>query len=155
MQITSRNIRQFLESAMLFKGMSAEKRNKYLLMYERATKTTSTLTGMPGAGGADQTAVLANMADANDEAKKWDALSVYRRELVKKFIDEAGIDPYYKNLLHWRYLLGTPWDVMLPLLQGDKDMSRRTLYYDHNKALCACADWVNETGRYREEILSE
>lgn len=138
---------------MIFKGMSAEKRNKYLLMYERATKTTSALTGMPGGGGADHTLVLANMADASEEVKKWDALSVYRRELVKKFIEEAEIDAYYKNILHWRYILGTPWDVMLPLLQGDKEMSLRTLYYDHKKALQACADWVNATGKYKEEII--
>lgn len=153
MQVTPRNIRQFLESAMIFKGMSAERRNKYLLMYERATKTTSALTGMPGGGNSDHEAVLASMVDVGEDVKKWDALSVYRRELVKKFIDDAEIEDYHKNILHWRYILGTPWEVMLPLLQGDKEMSLRTLYYDHKKALQACADWVNQSGKYKEEIV--
>ena len=153
MQVTSGDIRQFLESAMIFKGMSAERRNKYLYLYEKATKTTSAITGMPGGGDADHESVLVSMADASKEVKKWDALSVYQRELVKKFIDEAEIQDYYKNLLHWRYILGAEWDVILLLLKEDKEMSLRTMYYDHNKALEACADWVNKTGKYKEEIV--
>ena len=153
MAVSSKDIKQFLESAMLFKGMSSERRNRYLLMYERATKTTSALTGMPGGGGADRESVLANMADAGEEVKKWDSLSEYRRELVKKFIEDADIDEHYKNILHWRYVIGEKWSVILLLLRGDREMSKRTMYYDHKKALSACADWVNDTGKYKEEIL--
>ena len=93
------------------------------------------------------------MVDAGEDVQKWDELSAYRRELVKEFISEAEIGSYFQSILHWRYILGTPWEVMLPLLKGEKELSIRTLYYDHNKALQACADWVNETGKYKEEML--
>ena len=153
MQVTPRDIRSFLESAMIFKGMSEERRNKYLYMYERATKTTSQITGLPGGGSSDHEAVLVSLADAVDDVKKWDALTEYRRELVKRFISEADIDEHYRNILHWRYITGASWDVILLLLRGEKEMSERTLYYDHTKALEACAEWVNATGKYYEEIV--
>lgn len=153
MQVTAKHIRDFLTSAELLAKMSIEKRNRYLLLYERATKTTSALTGMPGGGGSDHEAVLASMADAVDDVDKWKGLASYRRELIKKFIEEVGITDYYKELLMMRYYYGNGWDIILGQLQWSQPISKRKLFYDHNRALNACAYWVNKTGGWKEEML--
>ena len=153
MSVNAKTVKDFLRSAALFHGMSAEKRDRYLFLYERATKTTSALTGMPGGGSSDHEAVLASLADAVVDVSKWEELAAYRRGLVRKFIEEAEISEHYKEILMRRYVLGEGWAVILAQLQWDGKVSRRKLFYDHNKAIDACADWVNTTGRWKEEML--
>jgi hypothetical protein len=38
------------------------------------------------------------------------------------------------------------------MLRDSKEMSERKMYYDHNRALEACANWVNKTGKYKEVL---
>ena len=153
MEVSARTVRDFLCSAALLHGMSAEKRNRYLFLYERATKTTTALTGMPGGGSSDHEAVLASLADAVGDVGKWKELAAYQRELVRKFIEEAEISDYYKDILMRRYYCGDGWAIILGQIQWDGNVSRRKLFYDHNRALKACADWVNKTGKYKEEMI--
>lgn len=152
MAVSAESVRSFLESASLISSISEDKRSRYLSLYERATKTTSVLTGMPGGGGADHGAVLATLADAEDDSKRWDAFVKEQRKLVSQFIRDAEIDDYYKELLTRRYIIGAGWSLIFLMMRDTKEMSERKMYYDHNKALEACAAWVNKTGKYREVI---
>lgn len=152
MAVSAKSVRDFLDSASLLSSISKDKRSRYLSLYERATKTTSVLTGMPGGGGSDRGAVLATLADAEDDSKKWSAFVQERKKLVKEFLEEAEIDDYYKELLKRRYVIGVGWHFIFLMMRDIKEMSERKMYYDHNRAIQACADWVNATGKYVEVI---
>ena len=152
MAVSAESVKSFLESATLMSNVSEDKLSRYLSLYERATKTTTVLTGMPGGGGSDSGAVLATLADAEDDAKRWEVFVKERKKLVSKFINDADIDDYYKELLIRRYVIGVGWHFIFLMLRDTKEMSERKMYYDHNKALSACADWVNKTGKYKEVI---
>ena len=152
MAVSAESVRSFLESASLLGSISEDKRSRYLSLYERATKTTSVLTGMPGGGGADRETVLTTLSDAEDDAKRWEVFVKERKKLVRNFLKEADIDDYYRELLIRRYVIGVGWHFIFLLLRDNKEMSERKMYYDHNKALEACANWVNTTGKYVEVI---
>ena len=152
MGVSAESVRSFLESASLISSVSEDKRSRYLSLYERATKTTSVLTGMPGGGGSDSGAVLATLADAEDDAKRWELFVKERKDLVQRFLRDAEIDDYYRELLIRRYVIGVGWHFIFLMLRDNKEMSERKMFYDHNKALEACAAWVNKTGKYKEEI---
>lgn len=152
MEVSAESVRSFLESASLMRSVSEDKRHRYLSLYERATKTTSVLTGMPGGGNSDSGAVLAVLADAEDDTKKWDVIVKERSNLIRQFLDDAEIDDYYKELLIRRYVTGVGWHFIYLMLRDSKEMSERKMYYDHNRALEACANWVNKTGKYKEVL---
>ena len=152
MEVSAESVRSFLESASLMGSISKDKLSRYLSLYERATKTTSVITGMPGGGSSDSEAVLAVLADAKDDSTRWDAFVKERRKLIRKFLDDAEIDDYYKELLIRRYVTGVGWHFIYLMLRDSKEMSERKMYYDHNKALEACADWINKTGKYKEVL---
>jgi len=153
--VSAESVKSFLESALLFSSLSEDQRNKYLSMYEAATKTTTAITGMPGGGGSDRNATLANLGDAETSLHRWEEIVEKKREVIKSFIRDAEIDPYYKDILWRRYIMGTSWDMILLILRDKQELSQRKLFYDHNKALEACAAWVNETGKYKEEVLNK
>ena len=153
MAVSAESVRDFLSSGALITSLSEEKLSRLLSLYEQATKTTSTLTGMPGGGGADHEAVLAALADAADAVGKWKALVDRQRDLIRRFLSEVEIDDAHRELLTQRYYYGEGWEIILANLQGNKSVSRLTMFYHHNKALQACADWVNKTGKWRDEIL--
>ena len=152
MAISAESIRSFLESASLLNSVSKDKHSRFLSLWERATKTTSVLTGMPGGGNSDHEAVLATLADAEDDSKRWEAFVTERKKLVTQFIKDAEIDDYYKTLLIHRYVIGIGWHFIYLMFRDTKELSERKMYYDHNKALEACAEWVNNTGKYKEVI---
>ena len=152
MAVSAESVRSFLESASLMGAVSEDKHSRYLSLYEKATKTTSVLTGMPGGGGSDRGAVLATLADAEDDSKRWETFVKERKKLVSQFLNDAEIDDYYKELLIRRYVTGVGWHFIFLMIRDTKEMSERKMYYDHNKALEACADWVNKTGKYKEVI---
>ena len=152
MAISAESVRSFLESASLLNSVSKDKHSRFLSLWERATKTTSVLTGMPGGGNSDHEAVLANLADAEDDSKRWEAFVAERKKLVTQFIKDAEIDDYYKTLLIHRYVIGIGWHFIYLMFRDTKELSERKMYYDHNKALEACAEWVNNTGKYKEVI---
>lgn len=152
MAVSAESVKSFLESASLMGTVSEDKRSRYLSLYEKATKTTSVLTGMPGGGGSDRGAVLATLADAEDDSKRWEVFVKERKKLVAQFLNDAEIDDYYKELLIRRYVTGVGWHFIFLMIRDTKEMSERKMYYDHNKALEACADWVNKTGKYKEVI---
>ena len=152
MGVSAGSVKSFLESSSLMSNVSEDKLSRYLSLYEQATKTTSVLTGMPGGGGSDHGAVLANLADAEDDAKRWGDLVKKHKKLVSQFLKDAEIDDYYKELLTRRYVIGVGWHFIFLMLRDMKEMSERKMYYDHNKALEACAEWVNRTGKYKEVI---
>ena len=154
MGVSAEVVRSFLESALLFSSLSEDQRNKYLSLYEAATKTTTAITGMPGGGGSDRDATLANLGDAETSLHRWEEIVREKRKVVKQFLKDAEIDDYYRDILWRRYIMGTSWDMILLLLRDKQELSQRKLYYDHNKALEACATWVNETGKYKEEVLN-
>ena len=152
MAVSAESVKSFLESVSLINSVSKDKLSRSLFLYERATKTTSVLTGMPGGGNADHEAVLANLADAKDDTKKWSSFAQENRKLVIQFLKDAEIDGYYRDLLFQRYVVGSGWNLILMMFRDGRELSERKLYYDHNKALQACADWVNKTGKYKEVI---
>lgn len=152
MAVSAESVKSFLESASLLNSVSKDKHSRFLSLFERATKTTSVITGMPGGGGSDREAVLATLADAEDDSKRWEEFVTERKKLVTQFIKDAEIDDYYKELLIRRYITGVGWHFIFLMMRDTKDMCERTMYYDHNKALQACADWVNSTGKYKEVI---
>ena len=152
MAVSAESVRSFLESASLMNNISEDKLSRFLSLYERATKTTSVLTGMPGGGGSDHASVLATLADAEDDSKRWEIFVKERKELVRKFLEDAEIDEYYRELLMRRYVIGVGWHFIYLMLRDIKEMSERKMYYDHNKALEACANWVNKTGKYKEVL---
>ena len=152
MAISAESVRSFLESASLLNSVSKDKHSRFLSLWERATKTTSVLTGMPGGGNSDHEAVLATLADAEDDSKRWEAFVAERKKLVTQFIKDAEIDDYYKTLLIHRYVIGIGWHFIYLMFRDTKELSERKMYYDHNKALEACAEWVNNTGKYKEVI---
>ena len=152
MAISAESVRSFLESASLLNSVSKDKHSRFLSLWERATKTTSVLTGMPGGGNSDHEAVLATLADAEDDSKRWEAFVTERKKLVTQFIKDAEIDDYYRTLLIHRYVIGIGWHFIYLMFRDTKELSERKMYYDHNKALEACAEWVNNTGKYKEVI---
>jgi len=153
--VNSEAVRSFLESALIFSSLSEDQRNKYLSMYEAATKTTTAITGMPGGGGSDRNATLANLGDAETSLHKWEEIVERKRNVIRQFLKDAEIDSYYKDILWRRYIMDTSWDMILLILRDKHELSQRKLFYDHNKALEACAAWVNETGKYKEEVLNK
>ena len=150
MQVTAESVRDFLSSGALIKDLSKDKLSRFLFLYEKATKTTSQITGMPGGGGSDHEAVLASLADAVDDVNKWKDLAARQRSLVREFLSEADIKESYRELLMKRYYYGEGWSIILEQI---RPLSRRTMFYDHKKALQACANWVNETGKWKEEMI--
>lgn len=152
MAVSAESVRSFLESTSLINSVSEDKRSRYLSLYDRATKTTSVLTGMPGGGGSDRGAVLANLADAEDDAKRWESFVRERKKLIVQFLNDVDLDDYYRELLIRRYVVGVGWHFIFLMIRDNKEMSERKMYYDHNKALEACAAWVNKTGKYKEVI---
>lgn len=153
MAVSAESVRSFLESASVMGSVSGDKLSRYLSLYERATKTTSQITGMPGGGGSDHEAVLASLADAVDDASRWRALAEHQRGRVQKFLSEVDIKDSFRDLLTRRYCYGEGWEIILANQQWGKQLSRRAMFYNHKKALQACADWVNKTGKWKEEIV--
>ena len=152
MAVSAAAIKDFLESAKLISSVSNDKLSRSLFLYERATKTTTMLTGMPGGGGSDRGAVLATFADAVEDSKQWNVFAKQRRNLIKQFIKDAEISNLHKAILVWRYVLCAEWSLIFSLLRNSRGISESTMYREHNRALEAAADWVNKTGKYREEI---
>ena len=148
MAVSAESVRSFLESASLLDSISKDKLSRYLSLYEKATKTTSALTGMPGGGGSDRDAVLATLSDAEEELKRWKVIAEERKELVTQFLRDAEIDDYYRDMLIRRYVTRVGWHFIYLMIRDEKEMSERKMFYDHNRALEACADWVNTTGKY-------
>ncbi len=153
MAVSAESVRAFLSSGTFINDLSKDKLSRFLFLYEKATKTTSQITGMPGGGGSDHEAVLASLADAVDDVNKWKGLAARQRSLVREFLLEADIKDSYKELLMKRYYYGEGWSIILEQLQSPKSSSRRMMFYDHKKALQAAADWVNKTGKWKEEIV--
>ena len=153
MEVSAESVKSFLESASLMGSVSDDLLSRYTSLYERATKSTSVITGMPGGGGSDREAVLAALVDAEDDADRWKAFATNQRELVKKFLQEAEIDDSYRELLFRRYITGVGWDFILVLMNERGSTCRRQMFYNHKRALEACADWVNRTGKYKEAII--
>ena len=150
MAVSAKAVKDFLESASLIGSVSEDKLSRYLFLYEKATKTTSVLTGMPGGGGSDHETVLVSMADAKDDAGRWEIISRNQKALVSQFLKDVEIDDYYKSLLTQRYILVYGWNLIYLTLRDNMEISERKMFYDHNKALQACADWVNKSGKYKE-----
>ena len=154
MEASSKSIRDFLRSTKIYSDLSQEKLGRALGLYERLTKTTSVPTGMPGGGGADRGEVLAGYADAVSDAQEWMTIGEKRKQLIHDFIADAPLSDLHHFILFHRYLFHTGWDVLLSMVTQDfGQMSIRKLYYEHVRALEACADWVNKTGNYRKEVL--
>lgn len=154
MGITVEHVTAFLMSAELYGGIYRKAYENYLGQWEAATKTTAQMTGMPGGGGREKSDVYASVIDAKSDIRKWLEPLQARRELISSFLLEVEIDEYKKYILQMRYLMKMKWSEIAVKINAVKPMSDRQLYRVHNTALQECADWVNETGKYRKEILS-
>ena len=154
MEANSKSIKEFLSGARLYKSLSMEKLDYALSLYERLTKTTTVPTGMPPGGGSDRGDVLSGYVDAVDNANIWAEIAKKHRELRWKFVEEVPLPDIRKRILQLRYVYHQPWSEILFNIQSYEKMEIRKLYYEHNRALKDCADWVNETGKYKEEIDS-
>ena len=154
LRITNEDIRDFFLSGCIYNTLTKEKREQYMTLYERATKTTSHLTGMPSGGSADHNLVLANLVDAANSSERWWAFLRMRRDIIRSFLDEVTISEFYKEILLHRYVYGMGWDAMSYALRKFDKPSILVLKASHERALQECADWVNITGRYKKEILA-
>ena len=153
MRITNEQVREFLLSGCIYNSLTTEKREHYLELYERATKVTSHLTGLPSGGNADHNAVLANLADASNSTEKWWGILRERRNLIRDFLDDVKLSEFHRDILINRYVYNLGWDPMVFALKRYGKPTRLTLVKEHEIALQACAEWVNLTGKYRKEIL--
>jgi hypothetical protein len=152
LETTSKSVKEFFKGTGIYRNLSMEKLDYAIRLYERLTKTTTVPTGMPGGGGSDRGDVLAGYVDALHNANIWVDLTEKHRELIKQFITDAPLSDTRKFILMERYIHHTRWSRILYLVQSYEKMEIRKLYYEHNRALKDCADWVNQTGKYREEI---
>lgn len=153
MRVNAQDIRKFLGSGSIYNSITREKREKYMELYEQATKTTSHITGMPSGGGADRNAVLANLADADGSTEKWWGFLTERRELIRSFIEECPLSDFYRDILINRYIFNLGWEPMAYSLRKYDKPGPAILRSSLEKALKDCADWVNLTGKYKKEIL--
>ena len=153
MRITNEDIKNFLMSGNIYSGLAKEKRDQYLALYERATKTTSHLTGMPSGGNSDHNLVLANLADASDSTSKWWKFLRERRELIRNFLEEVNISEFHRDILIHRYVYNMKWAPMVYALREYDKPHEGTLRRHHDLALSECVLWVDITGKYRKEIL--
>ena len=153
MRVTKQIVKEFLLSSALYGTISRERLENYLTLYDRATKVTSHLTGMPSGGGSDRNALLANLADSFNNASDWVSRVAERRDLVVRFLDAAPLEELDRFVLKARYVQRKKWTEILFLCNQKQKLSERNLFYIHNRALSECASWVNKTGRFRDEIL--
>ena len=153
MRVTPQDVITFLRSGSIYNSLTREKRERYQELYERATKVTSHLTGLPSGGGSDHEAVLANLADASIGTEKWWSLLQARRDLIREFIEECSLQEFHREILMNRYIYNLGWEPMKYALRKYDKPSLATLRAEHDQALKSCATWVNLTGKYRKEIL--
>lgn len=153
MRVTSQDVITFLRSGSIYNSLTREKRERYLALYERATKVTSHLTGLPSGGGADHETVLVNLADAATGTEKWWGLLQQRRELIRNFLEECSLSEFHRDILISRYIYNLGWEPMKYVLRKYDKPTSASLRTNHDQALKECAVWVNNTGRYRKEIL--
>ena len=138
----------------MYRSLAAERADRYLSLYERATKTTTQLTGMPSGGGSDRNALLANLADSVEKVSTWVDILKQRQERVKEFLRDVPLNDTRRFILTQRYVLRSGWKPLFFQLQEMEKISERKMYYEHNRALEQCAQWVNTDGAiYKKEIL--
>ena len=152
MSVTVGDVKLFLQSAGIYKSLLEESKSLYLTFLERATKTTTHITGMPKGGGSrDQ--VYVELIAAKAKVDSWQLIEESNLETLTLFLREAPLDDTQRTILQYRYLRLMKWaDVAYTLKTSGFEMSDRTMYYTHNKALDALADWVNHTAKYKKEI---
>lgn len=155
MRVDNQDIREFLSSGSIYSSLSREKRERYLILYENATKVTSHLTGLPSGGGSDRNDTLASLADASGSSDRWWGFLQARRELIRSFIEEAPISEFHREILIDRYIYNLGWEPMIYTTQKYGKQSTASLRSEHEKTLTECAAWVNFTGKFREEILNK
>ena len=154
MDASAESVKFFLKSLRVYNAISGERLDKALSLYERLTKTTSAPTGMPSGGGADRGSVLASFSDAVTDAGDWIAICEEKYKLVHDFLEQAPLSETQRFILVNRYVFRMSWATIMFEVQSTEKMSLRKLYYEHNRALQACADWVNKTGKFKKEVLS-
>ena len=148
-------MRSFLLSPDLYNSILKEKESALQVLEDRATKTTTSISGMPSGGGQDRNALLASLADARMDYDYWLYQWHEKHSRVRNFVTEVAILTGVRRcILFQRYVKKKPWAEILPILaevrreEGREPISERQMYYEHLKALEDCAEWINITGRY-------
>lgn len=153
MEASTGHIKLFLRSLRMYNAISGERLDKAMSLYERLTKTTSAPTGMPSGGGADRGSVLASFADSVTDAGQWLDICEAKHKLVMDFLNDAPLSETHRAILVNRYIRRMKWAAVIYEIRDLNKMSLRKVFYEHNKALEICAEWVNRTGKYKKEVL--
>lgn len=153
MQVSTDFIKWYLEqpSRMLTSLATLEKQERVIALQNAATKTTTALTGMPGGGGSDRNALLAQLADAR---KDWhlelEFVSQAKTER-RTFIGLCPITDRQKQILLRRYVGGCTWREVAESL----DITERQMYREHRTALERCAVFAeNSDLDFIKEIIN-
>lgn len=108
-------------------------KTKYRELFEKSTKTTSTMTGIPHGGGlSDQTAIAAEMADIETliEAKRKACVAEYNR--LMRYI--CGIDDsMMRQIIELRYVDCLTWNEVADAIGGNN--TEDSVRMAHNRYL--------------------
>lgn len=130
-----------------------EHADKRQTMLERATKTTTLLTGMPRGGGATRDHTYVGLAMAGMQLSEWQRTEEENKKKLISFLRESPLTERRRRIMYARYIQLMGWkeiERQLPL--WNFPASTRTVYYEHNASLRQLADWVNNTSKFKQEI---
>jgi len=153
MQVTSRDVKAFLQSVRVYQLILAENQSRYLTAYEKATKTTTRLTGMPRGGGNSGDQAYVEMVASRSKLEDWESIAAGKKERVIQILNEAPLTELQFLILHARYIQLMNWKDIIRMLKKSRKISERSIYYEHNAALAAVANWANIIKIYTKEIL--
>jgi len=152
MPVTAKCVKEYLMSVAEYQCVAASCMNRIEDLQTSITKITSQLTGMPHGGGSDSAEKLTRYISDMDEAKKdwekWSNATHHRRHRVEYFIKDMPLEDSQKSVLIKRYCLNYSW-VELKCSTG---FSESKLFGMHREALETCANYINETGNYYDEV---
>lgn len=142
------DVKFLLESVRECIAQAEDLWNAYLTAEEQATKTTTSLTGMPRGGGADRSQQLSALVDAKDKWEEASGISVSCIKKVRDLIRNSTLNGVEQHLLESRYIFLYSWREIRNTCYDDSGVSlisERTMYRWHSDALEHLREYIIES----------
>ena len=147
-------VRDLLEAVGNIINESEQATEKLARLQALATKTTATLTGMPGGGNSDKEALLAKLADERASWARVLERYVLASDVVRDFIEGSPLTDREKTLMLERYLGAMAWPyVYREINRMEPKVSERTMYRMHNRAFDKLVEYYNSGGLNEENTM--
>lgn len=141
MEVTRQSVKDYFSLLHYEIDKALDVCENYRALFERATSTTTTLTGMPGGGGAGRDALLASVSDAKSKCESSLSMIGKCKEKILEVFEKADLTDEEYKVAKAKQIDGLTWKQTGAII----GVTERQAYRIYDSALDKCASVLSRS----------